>query len=105
MSFAAVMGQLRGMLDSMKKIREHIASGRRVSYHSDPAKGIEYNAINPSRHVSRRIYKVDIARAPNVVKGSPKGGFTRIDVLGEARLVNNQRPMIDYYVHKAKGRI
>lgn len=96
---------LSDMMNKLKRIKAEIASGRRVSYYSDPSKGLEYNEINPNKIVSRRIYRTDMARSPQVVKGSPTSGFIRVDVQAEARLVNYQRPMIDYYVHKAKGRI
>lgn len=73
-------------------------------FFDNPTKGIEYNQFSDNTGVSRRIYDVDIARNPRVVKDS-KGphGYLFIDVQedadkvnGEQSLVNAQRNMLEW---------
>lgn len=91
---------MKKLLDFFKSMRDERASGRRVFRHGDPAKGIEYNQINTAYKISKKIWSVDIARTPQVVRGLGD----RIDVHGEAWLANRMNSMIDYKSNKCKGR-
>lgn len=65
----------------------------------DPGQGIEYNRINPTYRVSKKLWKVDMARTPQVgMRG------VNIDVHCEAWLANTYESMINYTDNKAKGR-
>lgn len=73
---------------------------RRRSFSEDPAKGMEYNGLNANYRVSRRIFDLDIARHPRVVRDIGQW----VNVQESADLVNKDRPLIDYKRHKANGR-
>lgn len=91
---------MSGLLDFLKKLAKERASGKRIFRHGDPAKGIEYNTINPTYLVSKKIWSADIARTPQVVRDLT----VRTDVHGEAWVANKMNSMIDYKSHKCKGR-
>jgi len=69
----------------------------------DTVNGIEYNNINDNRRVSGRIYSVDIARNPRIVK-ELNNRYVRMDVLGKADKVNLEREFVELKVGKIKGR-
>lgn len=89
-----------GLLAFIKRLKAERASGRRIFRQGDPAKGIEYNTINPTYLVSKNIWKVDIARTPQVIRNLS----VRTDVHGEAWVANKMNSMINYKSHKCVGR-
>lgn len=94
---------LKSLLDYLKAARRE---GRRAVIHGDPAKGMEYNGINATYRVSRRIYSVDIARTPQVVKDSSGKGFSFdfVDVQADAYKANQLGTMINYRASRVHGR-
>lgn len=97
------MNRLEEFLRKLKR-EENSLSGlamrRRRSRHSDPAKGLEYNEINGNYAVSKKIWGVDIARTPQVIKDIGQ----HIDVHGEAWKVNQDNMMINYRAGRVHGR-
>lgn len=92
---------MRALLRFFKlKYAEAATSTRRVMRPGDPAIGLEYNGINANHYVSRKIWKVDIARTPQVVRSLGD----RIDVHGEAWIANKYNPMLNYKASKCHGR-
>jgi hypothetical protein len=85
---------VRRLLDFFSRARRRILD--------DPSNGIEYNELQTNRRVSRRIWSIDIARNPNVVKNIRSDMF--IDVNDKIRKVNDKRDQIDGLSHRAKGR-
>lgn len=92
---------LKSLLEYLKTARRE---GRRAVIHSDPAKGIEYNNINTTYRVSRRIYDVDIARTPQIVKDNSGKGFGFVDVQADAYKANQFGTMINYRASRVHGR-
>lgn len=94
---------LKSLLQYLKTARRE---GRRAVIHGDPAKGIEYNKINTTYLVSKRIYDVDIARTPQIVKGKSGGdySFEFVDVHAEAVKANRLGTMINYRASRLHGR-
>jgi len=74
--------------------------GRRPRRFGDPAKGLEYNGINTTYRVSKKIWDFDIARSPQVVRSFSD----RTDVHNEAWKANSDSQMVNYRDHRAKGR-
>lgn len=70
------------------------------SWSEDPAKGIEYNKINATHRVSKRIYSVDLARTPRVVRGIGEW----VNVHGKAAKANKDQPLVDYKRSLVNGR-
>lgn len=73
---------------------------KRTIRHSDPARGLEYNKINPAWQVSKKIWKVDIARTPQVIRNFEHN----IEMHGEAYKANKLNLMVNYRLRRAKGR-
>ena len=91
------MTKLSEFLRRLKKERD---SNRRIFRHGDPAKGLEYNEINTAYLVSSKIWSVDIARTPQVIREIGE----RVDVHGEAWNINKMESMINYRSSKCRGR-
>lgn len=84
----------------LKKLKEEAKSGRRMIRHGDPAIGLEYNKINGASRVTQKIWDIDLARTPQVVRGMHE----RVDVNGNAWKANKYNPMVHYLSTKVKGR-
>jgi len=82
------------MMDMLKAF----SRARRIF--ANPTKGIEYNQLMPNRKVSRGIYRVDIARNPQIIKDT----FERVDVQSEARFANSERDLVDNEARRVTGR-
>jgi hypothetical protein len=91
------MSRLKKLMDKLRKERQ---SGKRIFRHGDPAIGLEYNGINATYLVSQDLWKVDIARTPQVIKEI--GEY--VDVHGEAWRANNVNTMVNYRASKFFGR-
>lgn len=72
----------------------------RMVKHSDPGKGIEYNEINATHRVSKCLWKVDIARSPQIIKNNSQ----RVNLHGSAWAANPMNLLINYGTHKVHGR-
>jgi hypothetical protein len=70
----------------------------------DPSRGIEYNQITHNRMVSRRMWDVDIAANPRLVKGGLDDGLVFIDVQNEVDKVNAEGDLINAYRSLVEGR-
>lgn len=92
------LGQLIRHLKAEQAQRE--AAGQRTFRLGDPGKGIEYNSINPTHLVSKALWKVDIARTPQVIRDLTEC----VDVHHEAWVINQYNCMMHYRDHKVKGR-
>lgn len=94
---------LKSLLEYLKSARRE---GRRAVIHGDPAKGMEYNKINTTYRASKRVYSVDIARTPQIVKDSGGKGynFDFVDVQAETYKVNQYNAMINYRGSRVHGR-
>lgn len=88
------------MLDFLKKMREERTSGKRTRRYTDPCIGLEYNKINTAHRVSPKIWDVDLARTPQIVRDFND----RVDIHGEAYKANSHRGMVDFRKSKACGR-
>lgn len=84
----------------IKKLNGLISSSRRRRLSGDPAKGLEYNSINPNYRVSRKQFDVDIAGSPNVVADIS----VHVDVHGKARKANSFNSLINYRSMRVYGR-
>ena len=89
---------MRALLDFFKK---RLSNGKRHrSWSEDPAKGIEYNEINETHRVSKRLYSVDIARTPRVIKDMGEW----VDTQRCAHRVNRDHSLVNYKRRKVHGR-
>ena len=88
---------MKRLLQFFKSLRR---SARRRAYNEDPAKGLEYNKINANHLVSRKIFDVDIARHPRVVKDF--GEWVNVQRLSDR--ANKERTLVDYKRGKIRGR-
>ncbi len=91
---------MSSLADLLKTLATKTSYHKRYIRHSDPAKGIEYNKINPTYLVSKKIWKVDIARTPQVVRGFDYG----MDMHGNAYKANRLNAMVNYCHRRVKGR-
>lgn len=91
---------MSSLLDLLKKLSTKTTYQKRYIRHSDPAKGIEYNKINPAYLVTKKIWKVDIARTPQVVRGFDYG----IDMHKSGHKANRLNAMVNYCHRRVKGR-
>lgn len=95
---------MNSLNDFIKQLRKEAkawdSSGRRPLRAGDSAKGLEYNEMNATYRVCKKLWSADIARTPQVVKGFGD----RTDVHGEAQAVNRYNNMINYRDQRAKGR-
>ena len=87
-------------MDLLKTLSAQSSYRKRYIRHFDPAKGIEYNKINPTWLVSKKIWKIDIARTQQVVRGFDHG----IDMHGDAYKANRLNSMVNYCNKRARGR-
>jgi hypothetical protein len=71
-----------------------------LTYAEHPCYGLEYNKINPTRRVTKRIWSVDIARTPGVVKDWDE----TVNILGQCELINKYGAFTNYRASKAHGR-
>ena len=85
--------------DLLDKLAGKSTYRKRYIRYSDPSKGMEYNGINPNWRVCKRIWKVDVARSPQVVRWDAK-----INMHGRADEANRLNAMVNYHAVKAKGR-
>lgn len=88
----------------IKKLKEEAkayeSSGRRPLRYGDPAIGLEYNEINATYRVSKKMWDIDIARTPQVVRN-----FTdRAEVHGECFEANRYNNMVNYRHHRVRGK-
>ena len=72
---------------------------KRYIRYSDPSKGIEYNGINPNWRVCKKIWKVDVARSPQVIRWD-----AGINMHGKAYDANRLNAMVNYCASRVKGR-
>lgn len=91
---------MNSLKDILRDLKSAAGRKRRMLRHSDPSNGLEYNNISPDRRISSRIYNVDLARTPNVIRDLD----CRTDVHGEARKINSYRAFVDYAKARMKGR-
>ena len=89
---------MNSLLYFFKKLKTQIR--RRNSRYADAANGLEYNKINTSQRISKRIYQIDIARTPRIIKSFDE--FVNIHT--QASKANQMNNMINYMQHKANGR-
>ena len=73
---------------------------RTVRYTDILTYGLEYNKINTISRVSKRLWSVDIARTPQVVKDIHE----YVNVQNEAWLVNSHSSLIHYKASKIRGK-
>lgn len=71
-------------------------------FFDNPADGIEYNNFSDNWRVSKRVYDVDVARNPRIVKDSKYGYiFANVQELAdkansENTLINSQRKLVEW---------
>lgn len=93
---------MKALIDFFKKKRTF--GGRSLSW-SDSGRGIEYNKINDTRKVSKRIYSADIARNPRVVAYGANGNeFIFKDVQKRKAKVAGKDALVHYKHSKVHGR-
>ena len=95
------MSGLKDLLDFFRTADNKAV--RRPFRYGDPAKGLEYNTINQAYRVSKRIWKADIARTPQVVRRTA-GVTSGIDMHADAYQANESNSMINYFDIKVRGR-
>ena len=91
---------MSALSDFFKRVKKEMRMGGRVFRHRDPSDGISYNTINENRQISKKIWDVDIARSPVVVKEI----HSHVNVHNVARKANSHRSMVDYRQSKFRGR-
>ena len=69
-------------------------------FSTNPSNGLEYNQINDTHHVSKKLWRVDIARTPQIIKSMGEC----VDVHAEAYLANRYNSLVDYKASKVHGR-
>jgi hypothetical protein len=91
---------MRRLMKFFKDLKEERASKRRIYRAGDPSLGIEYNEINASYIVSSHVWKIDIARTPQVIKTLQD----HVNVHGQAWVANKYNSMVNYRASKCYGR-
>ena len=87
---------LKGFLRDIRRER----NGGRHARYSDPGKGIEYNKIHGTYRVSRKLFNIDIARTPQVIKEI--GEY--VNVQGSSWYANPMNPMVNFKSAKVYGK-
>jgi len=89
-----------GMQEFIKRMRNERKSGKRNTRYTDPSTGIEYNKINTAYRVTPKLWDVDLARTPQVIRDFNEN----VNVHGAAYKANSHRGMVDFRRSKAAGR-
>lgn len=92
------MSRLSDLLKQLKKAQQ--TGGRIRGRHGDPGQGLEYNEINGNYRVTKKIFDVDLARTPQVIRDFKE----HVDVHGEAWKANRDNGMINYKAGRFYGR-
>lgn len=91
----------RRSLDWYRKVAADKAAGKRAFIHCDPGMGLEVNTLQMHYKVCSKIWNVDLARSPNIIKSLGE----QVDIHHKGWNANGKNPLVNYKIGRVdKGR-